>query len=518
MTVRTFDSDTAKIFIEYASRDDWSGASLFLSSLLGHSEVSGVEYSTLAEFYSIANEKDYAIDALRFATSIYPKNETLLRQLHLLYENIGNWRMARSLSKKLADLRPEDPSYLFSLGKALVYMGNIDEAKGYLAQGLTKTHGATMEDIYNKVEKSLGFDLSQDLSTEYVFNGGASNLGGFVHKIGKKKFYTKISRVTDRSIHERDFYSNVLGLQPLIKDLVPEYVSSLEIDGVLYLTIEMIDIAPVSKGSVKQVIEVSNSMADVPYSELLANIGQKLPAPLVGRPTSSNGLFLHIDKKYANEIILNSLSEIAKRLNYTISINKNIDKLKKMVMGNRIYNYAVPHIQYGLIHGDFNIDNVVLDKKRNKVRVIDWETYIYGPRFLGIARFFASSRFSYSSIRDEYVYSMIESGKSSKVEQAFFLYAYIVFLILDDKGRSMAEIDKLTTEAMSDMESLVNDFVNANKGLALGFLSEKERMTDAEKEDAINELASQRRQYESVISSKSWKITKPLRSIMGLLR
>src|SRR5699024_12591062 len=69
-------------------------------------------------------------------------------------------------------------------------------------------------------------------------------LGAFIHDYRGEKFITKISKYTHKNNgagREETFYKNICADFPQLNTIVPQYVDSLVLDKISYLTIEMID-------------------------------------------------------------------------------------------------------------------------------------------------------------------------------------------------------------------------------------------------------------------------------------
>src|SRR5699024_11734219 len=81
-----------------------------------------------------------------------------------------------------------------------------------------------------------------------------------------KKFFTKISRSQRGAKREKTFYNNLSTEFQVLKQTVPTYVDSKIIDGIIYLTMEMIDGVLANSEHIQKIIATSQKITTVKYS------------------------------------------------------------------------------------------------------------------------------------------------------------------------------------------------------------------------------------------------------------
>src|SRR5690625_1800096 len=62
-----------------------------------------------------------------------------------------------------------------------------------------------------------------------------------MRKYRGSRFLTKITKANKESLLTDNFYQEVINDYPLLKEIVPEYVGSLEMDGLYYLATEFFE-------------------------------------------------------------------------------------------------------------------------------------------------------------------------------------------------------------------------------------------------------------------------------------
>ncbi|MCP3027206.1 tetratricopeptide repeat protein [Halobacillus sp. A5] len=477
--------------------------------------IEAAVYADYARSLRINSETDKAEQILNQGSSRYPNHERLLSEFHNLYDYLGDWEAAEKTAQWLIKIKPQTASYHFRLGRSYAFLKKYDKAKISYQKALSLKHGMTFDELMKRIQE--GFVKEGDeVRTEYIFINGKNNFGAFLHEAGERRFFTKVSNYTNQMTgagREENFYRTVRKDCSQLQDISPAYIDSFVMDKVSYITIEQVKAAPAALAH-SVVIEAAKKVASIPYSEAVS----RYPIPNYvfqfkkGRAISVVHYFTQIHKKEFNEKLFKSINLITKQHRYPKSIRFLMDRLQSAIMDNECYQWMIPKQHYSLLHGDFAYQNLMFDEQKDSVQVIDWSSYTAGPHFIDTARYFTSLLTPYTEVKASYLLK----EKLSPVEHIFFLYALIVFYFqkLGPKGMA-SRLSEFILPALEELEQLVLQLKLNAEGdemkkdsakieLQLEQLEQKNSVLTEEKEFLRKEL-------KNLKSSKSWKITRPLR-------
>ncbi|WP_096437958.1 cell division protein ZapB [Alteribacter populi] len=484
-------------------------------------------YAAYARSLRIIGQTSLAKATLVEAKKQHPHSETILLEFHNLYDFLGDWNAAKTVANSLIKMSPKKADYHLRLGRTYSFLSEYKKAKKAYRTALELKHQLPLDSLIENIQRSFA-ENPNEVSSKYIFIDGKNNLGAFVHDHGDKKYFTKISLYKNKSTgagREETFYKNLCADFPQLKSLVPQYVDSQIIDQISYLTIEMIDSLPITSEHLQKVIETSQQVSTVKYREVI----DSYPIPNYvfqykkGRAISVVHFFTHIHKEAYNQKIFESLHLITKNHNYPKAVIQIIHRLEAVIMNNQLYKYMVPDKHYSLLHGDFAFQNQMINKADETPRIIDWTSYTVGPHFIDIARYMTSLLIPYPKVKNCYLDDHDTGGKLTNIEEIFFLYALILFYFQKfGRKRIETEVSNFLLPALEDLEKLVLKMNTSIEGDHLS--EEKQRLTEEmkEKELKINQLEQRltivkeekehlKKRLKNVLSSKSWKITRPLR-------
>ena len=469
-----------------------------------------------------------AIRILKQGKEQYPQSETILVEYHNLYDTLGDWVAAKNIAKTLVRLNPNQPDYHFRLGRTYSFLLNRKKAKAAFQIGLQKKHQLSISELINKIQSGFAEDSSK-VQTEYIFVDGKNNLGGFIHTYEGKKYFTKIAHFTNKITgagREELFYKEVTEEFPILQSFTPSFIDSQQIDGILYLTIEMIEGVENPPDLSEEVVELSKKISSIGYQEIITHY----PKPKYvyqfkrGRAISVVHFFTQIHEQKYNQKLFDSLKAIIKQQKYPRAASLVIQRLEGIIMDNELYKHIDQKKHYSLLHGDFAYQNLMISKIDQQPKVLDWSTFTIGPHFIDIARYFTSIRTPYSRIKTFYLEGQNLGKDLTKIEQIFFLYALILFYF-QKIGRLGIEtelsVDLLS--ALEDLEVLVFNYLEGKGEETLPEANQKELLCMLKKKELKIKQLEQRliiveeeskylhKRLQNVLNSKSWKLTTPLR-------
>lgn len=480
-------------------------------------------YASYARCLRLIGQIDHANKILNEGCSLYPQNEKILTEFFRLYDHLGYWEEAKFAANDLTEINPQNGEHYLKLGRANSWLLNKKQAEQAYKKGLEYKHGLSFEALKEKIQRGFTKDLSK-VTTEYIYINGKNNLGAFIHHYQGKKFITKISKTTQSVRREKTFYRNVLTRFPSLKEITPLYIDSQTFDQVQYLTIEMVDGAMPAK-TLEEINDVSQQISSITYQEIMHHYSNPDYSFLFkSRPSSIGVFFTKIHQKYYNQKLLSTLKELTRRRNYSKRAAQVLDRLESLIIDNHLYVFIEPDRHYSLLHGDFISANMKETKQGNVVKVFDWASFKVGPRFMDMARYVMKAAVPYNEVREMSLLNTESDKGLSLIEQIFFLYSYILlnFVALKDKNKHPDEIlSEFIIPALTDMEAKVSQFKQEEFGTSVQLILDNEMsVTQQNKElrEKLAKLETEKSKVQSklhnVLSSKSWKITAPLRRIM----
>lgn len=471
------------------------------------------------------------------------RDEAVLLEESALHESRMDWVAAEESVQKLVRVRPEKAKYHFRLGRAQVGANNLESARQSYMVGLARTHATGLDDIIRQVQNTLPESSGQVRST-YSLPGGFDNLGALVHETGSNRYFTKIVRLGKDRDHL--FYTGLLNEHDQLRIISPQYHGSQEIDGLCYLTIGMLD-ALSAQPEFADIIEISRTIQSVRYGDVGQQYGNaatqfelKLNTPSVVKT------FTRIHEKGYNDRLFETLHHLAVAAYDAEPAERIISKLEQNIMGNHLYALISPAEHYTLLHGDLKPSNIMIDKSTAELRVVDWQGFRMGPRFLDIAKYAVHAKLSYATVAHEYLFAE-DDGDLSTIEQIFFLYAYILMVLLTSMRKPLnTGLAVYIDPALVHMDACIAQLKSQQFAPALGIVAEKMQRLEtqlaqqtAESEQAsrdarhmsakVDELKRAKssldtrnrrlaNRLKAVEQSTSWRWTAPVRAAAGTAR
>lgn len=455
---------------------------------------------------------------------VYPKSEDVLLELNNLYDSAGEWKSALNIAYKLIDLNSNKADHYFILGRILAYLNKFDEAKEQYTFGLSYKHGISFNELTNRIR--VGF-ADKEMSSEYVLVNGRNNFGAFIHSSSDKQYFTKISKYRGGSKREERFYKDIVKHFPELEKTTPKFIDSMVIDGILYLTIELIEDNnyKINNSDIDKIINSSTLVSKIKYRELIKiQRNRNYLFTLKKRPISIVIFFTQIHQKNYNERLFLLLYKMMENNNYSMEFFEIIESLQSLIMNNKLYAFINPDKHYSLIHGDLIASNIKAQKNSNSnhVYMFDWATFTTGPRFIDLSRYFTSRFTPYETIKSKYLFNDTLEHKLSIIEQIFFLYSLILFYLVSPKKiPKEKQLNTFMLPALHDLEILVKKFRNEHLEQSIDLLIERNESHEKEIENLKIRIRRHRAKNKSlqnkldnILTSKSWKITAPLRKLM----
>lgn len=499
----------------------WKDACFLLESVYESRADKSVEiYILYGTSLRNNGEINKSLKVLTEGHSLYIENEEIVKELISSYQTMNRLSDALSLAVKLVEYNPSSNNS-FLLGEIYASLNERKKAKSNFIKGLELKHDLDIEQLIQKISDGIkqkyNLDSQKDLNstTEYKFIDGRSNYGAFIHYYDNKQFFTKIAQHDKLAMREDEFYKQVSQEFSNLNNIIPNYVHSFVLDGILYLTIEFLESNETNLDHLISVIETSRKISSIEHSEVQKKFPNlKYSFKLKNKPNPAAIFFTKIHKQKYNEKLFQDLELLMEENEYPIEIIQKVKEVKDIIMNNKLYTFVKPNLHYSLIHGDLNKKNIRVDKLSQEIKVIDWETYKIGLKTIDIARFFSANRFSYKKVQEIYLNDDKINGYLTDIEKIFFLYILMIFYILTIREKKIINyITEFIEPLIKDMENLVDIFKNKtfqnlletnekNKRTAKKYLQEKEELKD-EKERFRQENIELKEQLKYFLNSDS---------------
>lgn len=519
---------------EYQKNKQWQKAIKQYEILMKNSTaVDDYIVVNYAKCLKLSGNTKQAEELLKQSRTNNNESEKILVELFRLYDSMEEWEAAKNVSRELIYLNSKEAKYHFLLGRAYSVLRDDDRARKSYIRGLESKHSLSMREILKKVQSGF-INKTGYVETEYITIDGFNNYGGFIHTSDKNKYFTKISRASKGAKREELFYREICEKFPVLKEVTPKYIDSQMIDGVSYLTMEMIDEDIVEKKDIREVVEITQKIGSINYEDLINDY----PNPdyafqMRNKPTAIAIFFTKIHKRKYNENLFFLLYKLIEQKQYPKIVADVIKQLETLIMDNNLYYFISPNRHFSLVHRDFTNRNIKYNKRDDTIKVFDWAGFSLAPHFITLARYFSSSLTDYKSIQSFYLNDDNKNGNLSLIEKIFFLYSLILLYILRLKEKKIDKnLNKYILPAVEDLERLVEEFMQTDfKNETVQMFEEKnkiernneQRIKELELKIELNEQKNKRLQENikklnkekfNIINSKSWRLTKPLRKIM----
>jgi tetratricopeptide (TPR) repeat protein len=482
-----------------------------------------------------------AADILTELIRWQPGDENVLLEQAALYESLMDWSAARKTLQELVRADPEKAKYYFRLGRAQVGLAELEAATDSYQSGLTQCHTIPYDDVVSRVQSMLPKKSAHVRST-YSLAGGLDNVGALIHDTGDSRYFTKI--VQAGKSREQLYYEGLLQTHRYLSDISPVYIGSQRIDGLLYMTMELLNpnSAPPTFADAVAISRTIQTVRHADVSSDYANPDYKFQLDL-NTPSVVKG-FAHVHERRYNRQLFETLHRVTPTAADPGTADQIVHRLENIVMRNHLHILMSPPEHYTLLHGDFKPANIM--SSAHGFRVIDWQGFRLGPRFLDIAKYAVHAKIPYPDVREKYLFTATADSLST-VEQIFFLYAYVLMVLLTSMRKSLstglasyiepaladmeAAVIRLQTDEFASFAQLTADRIErlendlADKESQAKIRSRKLRVRAAQARDIENEnkllSATNRRvkhRLTKVEHSTSWRLTAPLRRAAAAAR
>src|SRR5690625_507392 len=79
-------------------------------------------YVSYAKCLRVIGHTNKAKELLMEGRTLHPQSERIVRELHNLYDSLGDWDSAETVANILIEMNPEQANYHFRLGRTYAYL------------------------------------------------------------------------------------------------------------------------------------------------------------------------------------------------------------------------------------------------------------------------------------------------------------------------------------------------------------------------------------------------------------
>lgn len=352
-----------------------------------------------------------------------------LEGLYSKYRKSGDWKSAASCARQLIALKPDFPDYYRMAGRACAWSGYEDAIPDYYEKFLTKFHGRAIPDLVAVVRESLPVGL-EPLESSYEYLGGKNSFGAIVHRTqGKIAYYTKIQAQSSDAKRELIFYQEILQSHPDLRGIAPEFVSAIELDGLIYLTLSFVQGRKAAETDLDQVVEACMRVTEIDrnFSDHLSRKSARYSLK-PGTLGAMVPFFAHIESEAVNVSLIRGLEKIAAAGTHAAEVLDVIGRVSRAILDGKAYLRLEVERDFSILHGDFLSGNIMIDPESGSAKIIDWSSLVCGLKSMDMALYLCRSGYDFSVIK-KHTLDAYPEFFDSPVSRLFFLYMVVAMNI-----------------------------------------------------------------------------------------
>jgi thiamine kinase-like enzyme len=369
-------------------------------------------------------------------TAIQKVNEKFREFVFHQYINRNDWKKAIELGGELNKLYPENTYYALKLSECYRKINNkvlaIKTIERYLKLNF---------DLYNIIQKIENeIDNNSSYESIYIPIDGTQNFGAFIHYPISKKGRAYLTKISKKSAWQKEkvFYNNILRSFPKLLEITPSLINYIEMDSsdICFVTMEKINgnIPKINDQIIKEMINVHLLISSIKYKDIvhlveipnyIGVIDESYPSVPLNALHSLASMHLESTNLKIINFILNEMY----KENYDIRSINLMNYIKRLIIEQKLYKKLNLEKHYALQHGDFFMDNFLIQNSNGKLFIIDWGRMILAPKWNDIVAFFANEKIPFNKIEKYY----LNNAYLDSLEKLFFIYNLIIawFIVFD---------------------------------------------------------------------------------------
>lgn len=378
---------------------------------------------------------------------------------------------ARTVLHQGLELYPKDDTLLKHVHR-LYILGFYDKEEAYKAS-LRRLWKLCPDEEVSEIGNAIARDLSgPDIKYDYTYLGylgGSANYGFFLHHPSARKRKSYITKIALPSLAEIEIeiVKRLVPAYPSLRKNVPALASHIRSrsGNLSFITMEYIHGRKATRKDINCVLALHHKLRQVSYVSA-AQSTYVLPRWQFDTCPSTHWglsrLFSRLHQRESHEAILHLLTKAYLSMNAPRYVANSIDKLSRTVLQNQWYKQIIPSKTYGLAHGDFKSDNILI-KVNGTPTIIDWSHFTLAPRGFDLACLFKSLNLTWHEVSQYMDYHEV-FATFSPMDRILFLYALIVFWLTFLPDYHVSGTYKAPATFSADLDAALNKIESLWRG------------------------------------------------------
>jgi len=362
------------------------------------------DYLLIRKFSGFCSRKNLNKEAIDFLNKYRKQTQMPDKIDYLLFKHSSSKKYKKSLIRQVVEKE-------FGKGAALRLEGNFD----------------------NK---------STQVKSKYKVLDGVENFGFISHKVKinsddtleKKKFLTKIGFNDKRDTLDKEllFYTKIKPTYEKLNDVIPDI---LKVDFSKDKALSLITMRKI-KGDVSQRSEINlvidlhfdfvqkcmynQSLNDVIKSEFLLSDNQ----------TTLCKAFNYVDQEEYLIKIIEWIKNKISLLSPSSTLRSSLEAFISILVKFNITDKIQPKKHFSLNHGDFHLDNVLVDSANSRLYIIDWAYAGYGPKLTDLSHLMHKECLSYFEVKEMIINRLNDNSDYDLIDKILFYFSGIVSFLM----------------------------------------------------------------------------------------
>lgn len=326
------------------------------------------------------------------------------RRFKRLYKN-KQWEKAIRAGSQILTLESGSPVLFHHLAYCQKKLHNYQMAEVYMKRSLEERGKVGVKDIIALVEQAA-FAGKYNISSQYLYLGGAGNLGFIEHKHIQSgqvnKYLTKIVKKDYPYNHFADkecfFHQHICQEYLACQSLSPKMIHAFELEAerLLFMTFEQVSTDPLDKSQLPVFIQINKNLSGwIPAKEVKAILKETDRGKAVALAS-----IMH--KESSHDFILWRMKNKIKKMPNRLDLEQLIERIRHIMIDQQLYDKINAKADYVFCHGDYNKDNVLYDQEEKRYYIIDWSSYGLGLPGHDLAKLFISYDFNFQEAKEYY--------------------------------------------------------------------------------------------------------------------
>ncbi|ADU31886.1 tetratricopeptide repeat protein [Evansella cellulosilytica] len=428
-------------------------------------------YLNLGKCYRATGKYDAAELAIKegmYQSKKTNKEQTEVRvmfysELFGVYKKQKKWDEAINVGEKLTNLEPKSEKYYRWISRIYEKKNMKDLESKYMKESLEIRLSPSLNEVINHVE--CGLEAQGYLcKSNYRCITGANNLGVIEHfpinnESNKREYITKI--IENFKIgNESLFYSKIRNTFSVLQNVTPRMVHYTESNNIKFLTLEKVEGVHPTKEELKEILNLHKAITSIKFDDVKGLFTKNEHIFRNNEPELAY-FFQNMHDGYVNEEIFKWLFMEINKKQYSVDIYTLIQKLKGLIIDNKLFSILEPKQNYTLMHGDFHHKNIITSSQ-GVSKVIDWAFCGVGPNGIDLVILFRRFQYKFKQIEKNFLSDLESGGKLKNIEKIFFCYGLIVTWFRYQEIKMINSNDQNLETIINYIESLVNQELENN--------------------------------------------------------